>query len=422
MRRRVPLFLAFALAAIYAGRAAVGVPRAAAFARGSAAAAEGRFAEALRGLEQGGVGSLRSEALWLAAQVHLGAWDIVPAAERASPRATVALSEAARDFLAAGVEAPTTGGWSGGLAEVYRRRERARRSTVPLDLASLSWGPWERLGDDGRIAIGLTRRTIERLPNEFLWRDALVILLEENGLRDEALAAMRESARVLPDFGPHPDFDFERMPRPLVEAFYDASREAVGSAPFMLRERHLLSLGLLARRLGRLDEAERHLREALESPGSAAFHAEDAFHLAWVLIDTQRYEDAERYLEHAESLPVFREGVASARASVAIRHERWQEALGHLETARRLAPRRVDLCLAFADVAARLGAWDRALESLAWASVIAPDDPLPRARIVDIYLQSGDRVRATAAFHEFQGRFGPSAETTRLAAALAAEP
>jgi hypothetical protein len=108
------------------------------------------------------------------------------------------------------------------------------------------------------IAIGLARRAIASEPNRFELRDQLVLLLEENGLHEDASAAMVESARILPDFGAHPEFAFESLPRDLVETFWRTSRALDPvEAPLLCSGCQLLASGQLGRRLGHLDPSAR---------------------------------------------------------------------------------------------------------------------------------------------------------------------
>ena len=77
---------------------------------------------------------------------------------------------------------------------------------------------------------------------------------------------MADAARVLPDFFAHQDFSFESLPRDLVETFWRTSRKlGPADAPSQSRERHLLSLGQLGRRLGHLEEAEQDLRASAQT-------------------------------------------------------------------------------------------------------------------------------------------------------------
>jgi tetratricopeptide (TPR) repeat protein len=202
--------------------------------------------------------------------------------------------------------------------------------------------------------------------------------------------------------------------------FWRTSR-ALGPAdvPFLLRERHLLSLGGLGRRLGHLDEAEQDLRDALHAPGTMLDRAEDAFHLALVLIDLRRFDEAETMLARAVRDPVFGPGVAETRARIAVMRERWAEALEQLREARRLKPRELGVLLEFARVAQKTESWDQAEESLRWATLVHPEDPAPCRALVEMFLAKGEKERARRALDEYVRSFGRTGDAARMEQALA---
>ena len=308
------------VAGFFVARAVTGVPATFAYARGRSLADDGRFAEASARFDRGAIGANLTEALWQAGRVRMEVWARLPEEDRFGAMGEATLRAAAERFLAARAASPGSAWLTAALGDVYTLRERAVRARRAVDLDELSRGPWAWIGDDGRIAIGLTRAAIDREPNRFEHRDEMVFLLEESGLHAEALAAMDESARALPNFGAHPEFAVETLPRDLVERFWRATRElSPDDAPFLSREQHLLSSGQLGRRLGHLAEAEQDIRAALDAPGTSAGRAEDAYHLALVLIDAGRFDEAETWLRRAVQEPVFRPGVARTRAVVASR-------------------------------------------------------------------------------------------------------
>lgn len=409
------------VAGFFAARAATGARAASAYHRGAALTANARHIEAIPLLDRGAMGENRTEALWLSGQARLGVWDTLAARDRSGPRGTEALRGAAVRFLEGRAASPSSGWSTAALGEVYARRESVFRSGRTVDLAEFDRGPWALVGDDGRIAIGLTRAAIDLQTNTFEFRDQLVLLLEANGLHEEALRAMDDAARVLPEFGRHPDFSFEALPRDLVERFWLTSRSlGPDEAPFQFHERHLLSLGQLGRRLGRLDEAEQDLRAALEAPGTALFHAEDAFHLGLVLIDRGRLDEAEAMLVQASAETVFGPGVAETRARIAEIRGRWAEALEQLREARRLRPRELGVLLEFARVAQKTASWDQAEESLRWAILVHPQDPAPQLAMVEMFLAKGEKASARSALDEYVRSFGRTEDAARMEQALVA--
>ena len=403
--------IAVAVAAVYVVRAGAGVSEERAYRRASLDVDAKRYREAASELAWAAVGANRDRTFWLDGWVALDLWDSATDAERISGAGGAFLERATASFLRGLSESPATGWYVSGLAEIYARRERVARATRTFDLAILERGPWAMAGDDGRLAIGFARLAVGREPNTAPFRDRLALLFWSFGLKNEALAAVRDSARVLPDFTAHnEEFTFDSLPRELAEAFYDASRANVGAAPLQPKERHLLSLGILAYRLGRLSDSEADLRAALQAPGSAQFHAEDAFHLGLTLLALGREAEAEPLFRRAEAFDVFVEPVLSTRASQAEAHGRLEEAFEAVSRLRARDPGDVGTCLRFAAIAARLDLPDRAEEALRFASVVAPDDPRPRRELVRLYLRTGRRSKAAAVLEELRGRGDGGAE------------
>ncbi len=347
-------------------------------------------------------------------------WDLLPEEDRLTDVGDELLRTVTVSFLNGRAASPGSAWFTSALADVYKRRARAVRSRRVVELGTLARGPWALLDDDGRIAVGLVRAAVRREPNNVEHRDQMVLLLEENGLHDEALRAMDESARVLPDFQAHPDFVFEELGTDLVETFWRSSRAvAPGDAPLLSPERKLISSGLLGRRLGHLAEAEQDLRAALTEPGTKLSRAEAAFHLALVLVDLGRVDEAEILLSRALSEPVFGPGVASTRARIAAKGNRWPEALVQLREARRLQPRELWILLEFAHVAQKTESWDQAEEALRWAIVVHPQDPVPHRALVELFLAKGENTSARNALFEYAAAFGETEDVLRLEQALA---
>jgi len=408
------------IAGLFVARAATGVPAWRAYTRGQVLEAAGRYAEAGPLMDRAAVGGLMTRALWRSGRARTKMWHRLPAGDRHGSIEDGLLRTAAARFLKARAASPGSAWFTAGLGDVYTRREESAREIRVVALERLARGPWALLGDDGRIAVGLMRAAIKREPTNFEHRDQLVFLLEANGLHGEALSAMDESARALPDFGAHPDFDFEELPRDLVEAFWRTSRAlAPGDAPLLPRDRYLLSLGQLGRRLGHLEEAEQDLRAAMNLPGTMVVHAEEAFHLGLVLVDLGRLDEAETLLAQASREPVFGPGVASTRAHIAMKRERWPEALAQLREARRLQPRELWVLLELARVAQKTESWDQAEEALRWAIVVHPENPAPRRIMVELFLAKGEKARARGALDEFVAAFGKTEDVARMEQALA---
>ena len=228
---------------------------------------------AAQALDRAAVGGLRFEARWLAGQVALGVWDGGPARREA-------LQEPVVRFLDAWSACPTSGWARTGLAEAYARAATA--ASEPVDLGRLRGGPWDGVGDDGRLAIGFARRAVRDEPNLAAHRDALVRVALRLGLMPEAEKAARGAATAMPDLRAH-DFGLAEPPREVLSAFAEGSRAVLGRAPLLTRGNHLLALGLLEEKLGDLSRAETDLRASLREPAFELEHAERAYHLGRIL-------------------------------------------------------------------------------------------------------------------------------------------
>lgn len=408
------------VALFFVARATTGVPAAWAYARGREAEAAGRYAEAAPLLDAGAVGANTNEALWLAGESRLALWDGLSPEGQTVARGSEFLREATSRFLSGRAGSPASAWFTSALGDVYTRRAEFARANLTADLTALAAGPWALIGDDGRIAIGLTRAAILREPNRFVYRDQLVLLLEANGLHEDALRAIDESARALPDFGAHPTLSFDELPRDLVERFWRTARTLPrGDAALLSRERCLLASGQLGRRLGHLEEAEQDLRAALEAPGTPLNHAEDSFHLGLVLFDLGRFDEAETMFARAGREPVFAPGVAEMRAHIAEKQGRWAEALDRYREVRRLRPRELATLFDVARLAQKTGNWDEASEALRWAALIHPGDPAPRRALVEMLVAEGDHARARQALDDYVRLFGRTDDAARLEQSLA---
>lgn len=412
--RAFELVAAGLLAGVFFVRAVSGVGAGVAHRRAFRVEAEGALTEAARLFQRAAVGFNRFEDLKLAGEVCLEVWDAAQRPGGQPSTATRFLAEGGGDYLEAASIAPASGGPWAGIGAIYSRIEAAERSGRPLDLGSLGASPWLLVGRPGRLAVGFVRRAIEEEPKVLDHRDELCLTLLRLGLGEEAKAALRESARVQPSHAAHVNLSWNDMPGELVEAFVEGSRESLGRTPLLTLERHLLSLGQLERRLNRLDDAERDLREALRQPGDAIARSEDAFHLALVLIDKKEYAQAKPALDQAALQPVFATSVLSLRARIAEAEGQPREALEFLQDAHRREPRNIELALQVARVACEIKEWVAAVEALRWTSIVQPESPRLCEALVETLLKAGDREKAASALEEMRRRMGDTPEVVRL--------
>ena len=394
--RSLPFWIGFTLTALFGVRAVTGVAGGLAFARGSAAASQGYYDTALPLLRRAAVGINRYEALWLEAEVRLGLYDMLQQVPDTDEEQVTILQQAMDGFLAAADSCPVSG-WSWqGMSEVLFRLEERRRATEPRDLALLSRPAFERLGTEGRTAFGFLRWAILKEPGVYTFRDSLVVRSVQFGLDDDAAKAMADAATHQPDFFRHDDLQNLESPE-LLLTFARSSEAALDDAPLLSRERHLFSLGRLYHRLGDPVRAEALFRSALAEPSTALHQAEDAFHLALVLKDQDRFDEAVVYLEEAALQETFQFAVFSNLAEIARKRGDLELAFDYYNRCRRMAPGSSRFALAFAAVAVQLDRRDAAEQSYKWATAMDPKNAVVWSELVDFYLAAGDlaAVRST---------------------------
>ncbi len=406
-------WLGVALAGIYLFRCATGLFGGLAHAQASPLAREGYYREAIPLLERADVGFDRFETLWLRAESRLGLWDDAFEKPGAVP-AMAPLAIAAGEFLQAASLSPASAWPWTGLAEVYDRVERAARRSRPLDLSRLVEGPWGEVGRAGRIAIGLAREAIGREPAMFFHRDRLVVILGGYGLREEALAELEASARIQPIPVAHTDIDVNSMPKEFLEAFLRGALAAYGHAPLTARYQQLLALGQLEWRLGRLADAEKHLRQAVLQPAGALNRAESWYYLGVVLIERKDFGGAVRALDEAARSPAFAAEVAQCRARIAEAEGKPEDALAYFREARRFRPADMGIYLELARAARGLRYWDEAESALKFAITLRPEDLRPRVALVETYLEAGDLDSAVAALQDAETAVGKTREFAGL--------
>lgn len=414
-----PILIAAGLVAFYAYQSLTGWVGGLAYSKGRRLAAYGRYEEALPYLQRAPSGLKASPAHWLAGQVRIGLWQYGLAEGRSPDELEALLSSAFTDYTRAISMSPASGWYWAALGDLYHQRERIRRREMPLSLETLDAGPWGLVGRPGRIAVGLSRAAIEREPNVYLFRDQLALQLWEYGLRDEALEAVRESARVLPVYHFHEYVDMDPTPPEILEAFAAASREALDSTPFLRRNLHHIALARVAFRRGRPQEAEAELRKALALPGQALNRAEAYYLLGRALAEQQRDDEALEAFENSLNHPNFTAAAVVWQATIEERRGRIEEALQLMRRARRLRPRDADYGIRYARLARRLEQWDRAAAALRRVAADHRDDPRPLELLADLHLQLGRKQDAARTIDRLDGLPGTEAAVERLRSRLA---
>ncbi len=389
------------------------------FQRGRRWAGQGRLHDAEAALEAGSRGFDRYEGLWTIGEVRLGLYDGQAATRGADGGQERLLRQAAESYLAAAAACPVSSwSWSG-LAGVYARAERLRRHREGTDLSALESGdPWSAVGREGRVAVGLARFAAEREPRVFRHWDALTEIYRGWGLDTEAREAFRRSAAAEPDWLAHDTIDWDRLPREMVREFADTSWSMVGKTPLLRTERHLVVLGQLERRIGRLDRAEEALRRALRERASDLERAEEHFHLGGVLADEKRFPEATSELEAAARHPRFTAAAASDLARTWDERGDPDRARTWIEAARRAEPSNPWYATQAARMAMRRRDWTGAIEAWRWVILLDPRAGWAGTALAESYLGAGRPGDAAAALEAARQAGADPAEVERLRARL----
>src|SRR6185503_1921530 len=277
-RNRVTALAATILFAIYGFRGVTGAYQGACMSRGKKAIGDGDFALGLSRLQHGVVGFDRFDALLSRAEASLSVYDQRTARAATDPKVATLLEDAARDYLEAAAAGPASGLPLAGLGQVYLRVERSEFESRQVQEAAETTG-WADVGRAGRVAVGMFRLAAARNPDSYTFQDQLVFVFLELDLREGAIRTVRDAARIQPFFAAHA-WNLATFPRDLVEAFGAEARAALGNAPMLSRDQHLLSLGRIEERLGNLDRAAADLGEALALPTVQIHRSELAYYLA----------------------------------------------------------------------------------------------------------------------------------------------
>jgi tetratricopeptide (TPR) repeat protein len=406
---------AFLLLAIYGVRAVsawIGGP---AYSRGRHLVDRGSYDQALPLLERGTLGLKASATLWLRGKVRVGLWLDGMALGQDPVDLEHYLLDAHREYTRAIAMSPASGWYWSSLGALYHQVERLERVREPVSLDLLGRSPWAWVGRPGRVAIGMTRMGIAREPAVYPFHDQLAVIFWDYELEEPALEAVREAARVQPVFRFHGFGTIEPVPEVLIDAFADASREALGRTPFLRRTLHMLALARLEYRRGNLDRAERDLLDSLEAPGEKLNRAEAHYYLGLVLTGKERYEEAVEAFRTAEELhPNFETVGVAGQARVAEAQGRTEEAMELLHRARRLEPRNLRYVLEFARLAREVGEWKKAEAALRWGITVDPGDSRLWRSLVVTFIRMERPQEARWALGQLERIEGASASVRSL--------
>ncbi|MCP3982325.1 MAG: hypothetical protein GY716_23735 [bacterium] len=370
-----------------------------------------QFENAATQLERAAVGADAFRVLRRLANLRIEIW-----AEQVdgvgAGRADTELLERARLELIRCIDlAPSSGQPWTSLSRVYDRWEQHIESKVSRDDALAGW---DRLGYNGRVAIGMVRRAIGYAPNWYSYYDRLALTLMFYEIDDVALLAVADSARVLPLFHEHRYDEIKDIPIELVDAFIQGSESVLGQVPLVPLVNHHMDLSRLHRRRGFYDLAAQDLERAMALPGDKLMSAQLHFLMGLVRLDQGRFGDARDELALSIDHPVFRAQTHEVLARVAERSGDLEQAYELLSESRVVDPSNLSYSLRFAEVALRLERHPQAIESLRWAVMKHPGATQAHIRLVEAYHGAGESTRARAALERLERLGAPEHILERL--------
>ena len=164
------------------------------------------------------------------------------------------------------------------------------------------------------------------------------------------------------------------------------------------------ALAWLERRAGRLDEAEKCLRTAIDATNDPHGKNELLWNLADLLIDTGRWQDAPQVIERVSQQQVLPEAIGYLQARIEAAKGQWIEAATELES---IYPRllrepalayRADIVIAFCYL--KLGALDQRFATLKRAIAVDPKAIAGRLGLAQTLEAMGRLDEALAAYRE----------------------
>ncbi|MDH3785688.1 MAG: O-antigen ligase family protein, partial [Acidobacteriota bacterium] len=370
------------------------------YTKGRRFSAAGDYAAALPHVDRTGIGHHKSSSLWLAGQVRLGLWHEKLTQGESPDSVRPLLEDAFENYTQAISLSPASGWYWANLGDLYYQLERTDRVLRPVDLEELDADPRLRVGRWGRVAVGLTRLGIRREPNVYTFHDQLAFMFWHYECRDDAQAAARSSAEVLPLYRIHAYDLLDPAPDELLRAFAEGIERSVGHTPFIHDVRRQISRGIVAMKLGEFEEAARHLQVATQGDTSSLLGSDAQFQLGRVLMRLERFEEAAASFRAADGHPNFarvaplQEGLAHEQAG------NLEAALAAYGRARRAHREDLEAALGYARVAGRLGQRDRQASVLVWATRNHPGDRRPWLRLLEHRLDSADIQGARGALEE----------------------
>jgi len=387
MVERLARILCVLLVAVAGWRALEGFGTTTALRKAKQSAYDAEYVDARRFAERAERGVHAYEAAWLQGEVRVGTWDWT---EEDFAGAERHLDEADIAFVRAATEAPASPWPWIGLAEAYRRRETHRERSAGFDLGLLRLKGWDRVGREGRVAIGAATLATELAPHRYETWDRLIRLYLFLELREEARRAARHAATVQPAFRFYRFFDDPRVDADVLDAFEEGSIESLGEIPMMRREAHLLSLARLAQRRGRFEESLRYLEEAESLTRLDRTRAQVRFWMGIAFKKLDRAEEARTSFLAALEHPHFERNAESNLAALDRTEGRFEDAMKRYAALRRREPRNLHWSKSYSEVARSAGRLDAAREALLWSKQIAHLDPVPRLQLVEVLYEMGD--------------------------------
>lgn len=367
------------------------------YSKGRQLSAQGIYDEALPHVDQGGIGHRHSASLWLAGQVRLGLWHEGYADGVNPTELRPLLDQAYHDYTSAIAASPASGWYWASLGDLYYQLERTDRLIRPFELDLLDIDPRSRVGRWGRVAIGLTRKGIRREPNVYTFHDQLAFMFWDFKVLDDARAAARQSAEVLPLYRIHAYDLLAPAPDELLTAFAEGIERSVGNTPFIHDVRRQISRGIVAMKLRDFEQAEQQLRQATAGNTSLLLAADAHFQHGRALLALERYDEAAEAFHSADGHPNFDHLAPYWEGQARERSANWEAALAAYGRARRADRKDLRAALGYARAARELRQYQQAETTLELATRNHPQNPKPWHKLLEVRLDVGNSSGAQAA-------------------------
>lgn len=294
--------------------------------------------------------------------------------------------------------------WAG-LGGVYAHIALQPRGPGVIDLRRFTAPAPSELAPESRVALAALDRAISLEPDGFEHRDAKAGLLLEVGQVKEGLEEYTRSAAIMPVHWRHLWNRPQDMTPEMMQAITTGFDRAMNEGRVIPPHETLRSLGEMLGARGDYAASERCFERALETARDDTTRLVLRFQLGQTQRKLGKITEAIESFKAAIEEPAVEAYARWNLAEIALESGEAEDAFLQMRQAVILKPRSTALRLTFARAAEATGRLDQAEDALQQAASIAPNDPEPLTRLVDLYRGRGDLGRATAATRRLVDRW-----------------